>query len=352
MMYENHQQDLQIDFNEDDVPDLIETDINDDGIPDDLPIYFDETEHLFTDSDLDIIDPDPNDEYHKSVSELDNLEPTDTIDPGNDLDYWHQQNHPDTCAIVSQEFVLDELGKEYGIKFTEEQLRQEAIDLCWYTPGGGTPLDCVGNLIEAHGVEVERESGCSFADLAHKLEDGQKVIVALDSDEIWNCGIDEDDLVCNYLGLPEQDANHAVQVVGIDRSDPKNPIIILNDPGTPNGKGLRVPANEFVDAWEDSNYYMVSTTGRNIDPNQTQLALEDDGNYLSNVRLGSVTEGNYQKSWGDSYKRDADDARDWAERYRKEGNVDKVMEFEKKAAEAQRKAHEYYQKAQEAYRNP
>jgi hypothetical protein len=284
MIFNNSHHDLSIDIDGDGIPDQIESeieieiDIDGDGIPDNLPIEFDEPEVQLIDINLDTIETDTFGSEH--LFELDTLNITDDVEP------WHEQNHADTCAIVSQEFVLDELGEEYGIDFTEEQLRQEAIDLCWYTPGGGTPIDCVGNLIELHGVEVDREFGCSFADLTHKLEDGQKVIVALDSDEIWNCGIDEDDLVCNSLGLPGQDANHAVQVIDIDRSNPYNPIIILNDPGTPDGKGLRVPANEFVDAWEDSNYYMVSTTGRSIDSNQIQLALENDGNYLNDARLG------------------------------------------------------------------
>ncbi len=35
--------------------------------------------------------------------------------------------------------------------------------------------------------------------------------------------------------------------------------MILNDPGRENGQGLMVPANEFLNAWEDSNNFMVAT---------------------------------------------------------------------------------------------
>ncbi|MFP3787209.1 hypothetical protein, partial [Burkholderia sp. SIMBA_024] len=59
--------------------------------------------------------------------------------------------------------------------------------------------------------------------------------------------------------MPGQDANHAVQVAAIDYSNPEQPIVILNDPGHPEGQGMRVPADEFVNAWNDSNNYMVAT---------------------------------------------------------------------------------------------
>ena len=72
-------------------------------------------------------------------------------------------------------------------------------------------------------------------------------------------GIDSDKVLANVSGMPEQGANHAVQVIGIDNSDPDNPVVILNDPGHPNGQGVRVAADDFMDAWEDSDNFMVST---------------------------------------------------------------------------------------------
>jgi hypothetical protein len=183
------------------------------------------------------------------------------LDNGEDLpdscQYWHQQAHPDTCAIVCQEFILDELT---GQDFSEDQLRQEAIDNGWYTPGGGTPLESMGKVLEAHGIPMTRETGCTLQDLTDKLADGEKVMVALDADEIWYPDkIDEDDALANAGGMPGQDSNHAVQVVGIDNSDPDNPMVILNDSGTLDGQGSRIPVDTFMNAWEDSKFYTVST---------------------------------------------------------------------------------------------
>jgi hypothetical protein len=178
-------------------------------------------------------------------------------DPANDAEHWHQQSHPDTCAVVSQEFILDELGEQFGIEFHEQELRQLAYNCGWYTPGGGTPMMDVGKLLEAHGVPVERESAASLADIAQKLAEGEKVIVGVNAETIWH-GSSTDPLA-NYPGIPGQSANHAVQVIGINNDDPNNPTVILNDPGTPNGQALEVPAQQFMNAWQASNRYLVAT---------------------------------------------------------------------------------------------
>ncbi|WP_414624802.1 hypothetical protein [Calothrix sp. CCY 0018] len=225
--------------------------------------FFNYTKDIDNDSEIDrqitAIDEDSDGEFDY---EYDN---SDIIgDPDDYTEHWHMQQNLDTCAVVAQEFILDDIGEDYGIDFSEEELMEEAIENGWYTSGGGTALDDVGKLLEANGVEIEINEGCTLEDLENKLEDGQKIIVGIDSDEIWYSESDFDDSMYEALGMPGQAANHAVQVIGIDNSDPENPVVILNDPGTPDGKGLRVPADEFVDAWEDSDHYMMSTTG-NVD---------------------------------------------------------------------------------------
>jgi hypothetical protein len=101
-------------------------------------------------------------------------------------------------------------------------------------------------------------------------------MVAVDSDEVWTAGQDffADELadMLDYPGaIPGQGANHAVEVVGVDTSDPDHPMVILNDPGHPQGQGLMMPAEEFIDAWADSGSYMVATTG------EAPESLPDEG---------------------------------------------------------------------------
>jgi hypothetical protein len=189
--------------------------------------------------------------------------------PTEDMNVWHMQTHPDTCAVVSQEFVIDSLLDH---PVPEDQLRQEAIDHGWYTPGGGTPLDSMGNLLELHGIDVEQHYGSSLHELEQQLDEGHKVIVAVDAHEIWH-DLDASAHVplSDFGAIPGMTANHAVEVIGVDTSDPQHPMVILNDPGTPDGMGLMVPATEFETAWSASDNFLVHTS----DDHQAHSELAD-----------------------------------------------------------------------------
>jgi len=174
-------------------------------------------------------------------------------DPAADMEHWHQQEEPDTCAIASQEFVLDSLT---GQDFSEEQLREEAEANGWYTPGGGTPQADTGNLLEAHGLDVEREQGATIDELSSALADGEKVIVGVNAEKIW-APTAGSGTVDEYPGIPGQGADHAVEVIGIEHDNPDGPIVVLNDPGHPDGRGMIVPLDEFEAAWQDSGDFAV-----------------------------------------------------------------------------------------------
>lgn len=350
-------QDLRNDLNGDGIPDQIEieieTDLDGDGIPDDLTIDFDETEVQFIDSDLNTVEAGTDsDEYINTLSESNTLDTAyvASIDITDDLEHWHPQTYDDTCSIVAQEYILDEIGQDYGIDFSEDELRDTATACGWYIPDGGTPMVCVGNILEGYGVGVEKSINANFEDIDSQLQAGNKVLVAIDADEIWNPdGIDDDDLIANLQGMPGQEPNHTVQVIGIDRSNPNNPMVILNDPGIPDGRGLTIPADDFLNAWEDSNNFMVTTTDRNINLDRTEFAFEGESSHLNNIRLGSIAEGDNQKFWGDSYQRDADNASYWANSYASDGNTDKALEYSRSAAVAQEKADEYHNNAMDEY---
>ena len=168
-------------------------------------------------------------------------------DPEEAMDSWHWQERNDSCAVASQEFVLEQLT---GREFDESDLRDLAEEQGWYTPGGGTPMDDVGNLLEHMGLNVERSHGNSIQDLEQCLKNGGEAIVCVDSGEIW-MGQDDD-----FFG-PGMDADHAVQVIGLDYSDPDSPMVILNDSGAANGGGAMIPLDIFMGAWEDSGCFMV-----------------------------------------------------------------------------------------------
>ena len=169
--------------------------------------------------------------------------------PDKDQDYWHIQSSPDTCAVVTQEYVIEGI---VGHDIDEDALVNEAAEKGYYIPGKGTDLWDVGDLIEDYGIPVEKTFDNTIDDVKECLENNRKVIVALDANEIWYPSDFHQLMDCFFM--PE--ANHAVQVIGYDDYNGK---VILNDPGTSNGKGLEVPVDRFLEAWEDSNNFMVVT---------------------------------------------------------------------------------------------
>lgn len=170
-------------------------------------------------------------------------------DPAAQMENWHLQETDSTCAVACQEFVLEFLtGKEY----TEDELREIAEEHGWYDRG--TAIEDVGKILEHEGITVEREWNEDISDIEEALAKGDCVIVALDADEIWTD--DHTDLQLEDMyAIPGTGADHAVQVIGIDRTDPDNPMVILNDSGHPGGCGAMIPLDQFIDAWEDSGFF-------------------------------------------------------------------------------------------------
>jgi hypothetical protein len=74
----------------------------------------------------------------------------------------------------------------------------------------------------------------------------------VDANEIWSPSGEEQ--LKDLLFMPE--ANHAVMVTGYNDS---TQTVILNDPGHPNGAGMKVDLKDFENAWNDSCNFMVST---------------------------------------------------------------------------------------------
>lgn len=155
------------------------------------------------------------------------------------------QLYPDTCAIKSQQLIL----RDFGFNFSEDQLRNEAIMYGWYN-GGTSPQD-VGKLLELHGIPVSQYENANIFNIVNELAQGHKVIVGVDAGELWG----EDSLDQIY---EDNTADHALIVSGVDTSDPNNVKVILTDPGT--GNLLKeYSMEEFVEAWEDSNCFMMTT---------------------------------------------------------------------------------------------
>ncbi len=164
--------------------------------------------------------------------------------PGEDMQYWEYQGYSGPCAIYAQMFAYEGLtGKECDI----EELIEVATENGWYDENG-TPMEDMDKILNHLGMDTELTYENDMEDIINTLENGGKVVVAVDGDEIWYG--DNDDI------YTPNSPNHAIEVIGVDYSSGE-PMVILNDSGTPDGQGLMVPVDQFVDAWDDSGCLMV-----------------------------------------------------------------------------------------------
>lgn len=160
-----------------------------------------------------------------------------------------QQAYEDTCAIKSQQLILN----EFGVPVTEDQLVQYSIEQGWYN-GNGTAMQDVGRILADAGIPCTQSVDANIYDLVNELSQGHKVIVAVDSSEL------RENNLFNWLNdsIMGETPDHALIVAGIDMSDPNNPMVILTDPGT-GELAAPCPIDQFMNAWADSQHFMVST---------------------------------------------------------------------------------------------
>lgn len=166
------------------------------------------------------------------------------------------QYYNDTCAIQSQHLILE----QYGIHVSQEDLIQIAKENGWYAEGYGTPMEMTGKLLEYFGIDVTGSQGNNIFNLANEIAQGHQVIVGVDSGELVYPEETKD-----FDVMYGEQADHALVVVGIDTSDPDNVMVIVTDPGTGN-RQMAYPAEQFVDAWKDSNCFMVTTNNIPTEP--------------------------------------------------------------------------------------
>jgi hypothetical protein len=176
----------------------------------------------------------------------------DTIEYGDplvDADYWREQNGANSCAVVAQISVYESLT---GESISEADAADYAQSQGWFDPDSGTPLADTGNILADLGIETYTSYDVSFTDLEDALAIGDKPIVALDANEIWEPQYDR-----RGNSLEQSDAGHAVWVTGIDYESNGSVNIILNDSGTPNGSSSVVEYNDFMNAWSDFDSFVA-----------------------------------------------------------------------------------------------
>lgn len=170
------------------------------------------------------------------------------------------QGYDSTCAIRSQQIIL----RDYGIDLSQEDLMAFAEQNGWFSEETGTPMGYVGFIMQSQGVTVHQKVGSTIYDLINELAQGHRIIVGVDSGELW--ADRNDDLweqtkeFFEDLWHGQEGADHALIVAGIEVNpkDPSDVTVILTDPGTGDLR-IEYTLDQFMDAWEDSNCFMVAT---------------------------------------------------------------------------------------------
>jgi hypothetical protein len=189
-----------------------------------------------------------------------------------------EQTTPFTCAVVSQEMILH----DFGIPLTEHQLMNEAFQYGWLNEYG-TALADMGKLLDLHGIENHIFEGGNINTLVNELAHGHRVIVGVDSGELWG----GQGFWQRLTGIDNYAPDHALVVSGLDFSDPANPKVILNDPGTATGTPEVYPLDRFLEAWDDSNFTYCAT-----DNSPADLQFQDTGFNADTGMYGMIGDWN------------------------------------------------------------
>ena len=173
-------------------------------------------------------------------------------DPWHFAQFWQSQFLSFNCSVAIQRGIL----ASYGFNVSEGELTEIAIRNGWLSEQGASLSDC-GKLLYQFGIETRAVMEGNVTLLTNELLAGNRVIVPLDSGELWvDTFLGEVwEWLEDFFGI----ADHVIWITGIDMSDPDNPIVIINDTGDPDGAARTYPLSLFMDAWEDADFSYIAT---------------------------------------------------------------------------------------------
>ena len=144
-------------------------------------------------------------------------------------------------CVVRCEF---EIIKAYHPDVTLDSLTQLSTDKEWLQDGG-TPLYNIGRLSEEYNLSVVRRYDCTIDVISMELFYDCKAIAVVNAEKLY--GSTED----------RNDPNHAVLVKKVTDEQ-----VILYDPQ--HQKEETYTPSQFIEAWKDSQCYMVSVIERGL----------------------------------------------------------------------------------------
>jgi hypothetical protein len=174
-------------------------------------------------------------------------------DPISEIANFDHQDFQKSCAIATTSMMLQSLGIEFGEQFLCDFFETSGS----YDPSVGTDLSMIDETINrlselsGGGFQATEIINFSESDLKSMLNAGNKILVGVDSCELYN----DLDFALNEIGLIPG-LGHAVEVTGFIES-PHGSIIVVNDPGLRDGAALHIPAARFMSAAADYGYHAV-----------------------------------------------------------------------------------------------
>ena len=205
-----------------------------------------------------------------------------------------QQPDDHSCALRSQQIIL----RDFGIDIPFNDLERIAKENGVYSDEGTVMYD-VGKVLDIVGVGMHQVVGGNMFDLTNELAQGHRVIVGVDSNELWY-----NDTLAEKLKNRIDDitgpkgGNHALIVAGvaINPNDPNDVKVVLTDPGSGDLR-IEYPMKQFMDAWKDTNCFMAATNDAAPYQYDPVTGMEVPSNFVVECALNQfVLDHSYQLS--------------------------------------------------------
>lgn len=161
--------------------------------------------------------------------------------------YWQRQSGTDCGEMAVADVIGEITGREpsqLDITAVAERTPSTVHSGAIWRPGDYTSNADLRALLADYGIGSE-DGSRSLRDVRLALGNGQKVIVGLNDETIWDTAGDR------------TKENHFVVVTGIDSA---TAVVHLNDSGIDDGRDEQVPVAEFEQAWAASHNFTVITT--------------------------------------------------------------------------------------------
>lgn len=158
------------------------------------------------------------------------------------------------CSVICEAEIL----KRRGFQVNMNNLLEKARSHNWLQ-AEGTPLHCIGKLLEDEKLMLTRKYDATIEDIQKALSLQNEVIAVVDSDKLYPDQIDNEDL-----------PNHAIIVLD---HDVKKSVVSIFDPQK--CSTFNIQCSIFEMAWKESRNYMIRVLNSLEEYSPQPITLDD-----------------------------------------------------------------------------